>query len=136
MGMKFSKAKQVKSNTKIKSVQKFNRTKAKNKLDKLFSLRIRSVGKCQLAGLDNVRCSQVLQCAHIIGRANLFLRWNPFNALSLCSGHHIYYTYHPEGWRGMMQKFYNESYVWLLQNMNEKIKFNEQYYLQKLKELT
>jgi 5-methylcytosine-specific restriction endonuclease McrA len=56
------------------------------KLDKIFSEYIRSRdGKCLWCG--GVRG---LQCAHIIGRANLHFRWDPNNAIALCLGCHIY----------------------------------------------
>jgi len=120
----------------ISKGKKFNKTKAKRKLDKLFSLKIRSYGKCLLAkGFDKVHCGGQLQTAHIIGRSNLRLRWDLGNAWCICAGHHIYYTYHPEDWRDLLTAHYPH-YKWLLEHRNETIKFNEQYYLEKLKELT
>ena len=120
---------------KVPKPKKFNKTKAKRKLDTLFSLQTRAIGICQLAGVDKVRCGGVLQCAHIIGRANLFLRWDDRNALSLCAGHHVYYTYHPELWRDRMTMMFPLEYQWLLDNREQKIIFNEVYYKNKLKEL-
>lgn len=55
------------------------------KCDTKFSLLIRSIGYCQYCGRK-----ENLQCAHIIGRANYTLRWNPLNAICLCVGCHIY----------------------------------------------
>lgn len=116
--------------------KKWNKTKAKNKLDKLFSATVRTISVCEMQGLDKIRCSSVLQCAHIIGRANLFLRWDDRNAICLCSGHHVFYTYHPEAWRDMMSKEpFKKDYTWLLAHRNEKITFNKTYYEEKLKEL-
>ena len=114
--------------------KKFNKTKAKNKLDKLFSLKVRSLGYCMFRGSDDITCGGVLQAAHVIGRGNLFLRWNPKNAICICAGHHVWYTFHPEAWREMMETFH-EPYDWLLAHRNEKIKFNEIYFTEKLKEM-
>ena len=114
--------------------KKWNKTTAKRKLDKLFSLKIRSIGICQLQG-DKIRCGGVLQCCHIIGRANLFLRWHPDNAISACQGHHVWFTYHPEAWRKRMEEMFPMEYQWLLDNREQKITFNEVYYKKKLKEL-
>ena len=36
-----------------------------------------------------------LECAHIYGRARKGMRWHPLNAVSLCTGHHMYFTANP-----------------------------------------
>lgn len=115
--------------------KKFNKTRAKRHLDKLFSLKVREHRICALWNVDGIKCSSVLQCAHVIGRANLYLRWNKLNALCICSGHHVYYTYHPEAWRELMQRWYGIEYQILLDERNKKITFNEVFYKEKLKEL-
>ena len=108
--MKFKKTKKVKNST------------LKRKADILFSKKVRSRGVCQLKGLDNVKCSQVLQCAHIIGRANLRLRWDERNALCICSGHHVYYTYHPLYWRELMILYFSSNWNYVLTVEQEKVK--------------
>lgn len=120
---------------KFEKPKKFNKTKAKNKLDKIFSLLVRSVGQCELAGEDKIKCGGCLQCAHIIGRGNLFLRWNRLNALCICAGHHVYYTYHPEAWRELMIKVNPINYPKLLKAQNNKIKFNEVFFQDMEREL-
>lgn len=120
---------------KLLKPKKFNKTIAKRKLDTLFSLKVRSIGICQLAGTDTIHCGGVLQCCHLIGRGNLFLRWHEWNAISGCAGHHVYYTYHPEAWREQIMKLYPLEYQWLLDNREQKITFNESYFQEKLKEL-
>ncbi len=91
-------------------MKKITRKGLIKKLDKLFSLKVRARGWCQLQGKDRIRCSTVLQCAHIIGRGRHIIRWNERNALCLCSGHHVYYTNHPLEWHEMMLRFYPEQY--------------------------
>ena len=79
----------------LKKPKKANKSKLKRKLDTLFSLHVRSHGRCELQGLDKIKCSQVLQCMHIVGRANYRLRWDNNNVLCGCSGHHVFYGFHP-----------------------------------------
>ena len=118
----------------IPKPKKFNKTTAKNKLDKLFSLKIRARGN-QLEGKDTIKSGGNLQCLHIFGRANLRLRWEPRNAICGDAGHHIYYTYHPMEWYSLITKYFGEELKWLEAHRNEKIKFNELYYIEKLNEL-
>ena len=56
----------------------------KAKADKLFSEYIRSVGKCEWCGRTDMR----LECAHINSRRFLVTRWEPINAVCLCSACH------------------------------------------------
>ena len=74
---------------------KKSKKKLKALADKLFSKKVRSRGKCQLKGLDLINCSGQLQTMHILGRANHRLRWEEFNAICGCSGHHFFYTNQP-----------------------------------------
>lgn len=74
------------------------RAKLQDKADKLAGDAVRARGRCELAGKDKVTCNGTLQWAHIVGRANRRLRWEAYNALCLCAGHHIYYTHHPWEW--------------------------------------
>lgn len=59
-------------------------TPLKNKADKLFSEWIRRDGKCEYCNRANVR----LECAHIFSRRYISTRYEPINALCLCSAHH------------------------------------------------
>jgi hypothetical protein len=55
------------------------------KLDKIWSEKIRSKGKCELCGK-----SDNLNSHHIIGRRNFSLRWSVPNGVCLCSGCHVF----------------------------------------------
>ncbi len=94
MKLKYSKPKKVKRST------------LKNKADKLFSQIVRSWGKCELAGLDKIKCSNVLQTMHIETRGVLAIRWNLMNALCGCSGHHVYYTNNPRAFNELVAKHF------------------------------
>lgn len=93
--------------------------KDKMKADRLFSLLIRKYGKCELAGLDHIRCGGVLQTMHIITRANFRLRWDTANALCGCAGHHVYYTHHPIEWTEFVKEHFPTQYEYLQDIRNE-----------------
>lgn len=74
-------------------MKKTKRTTLRNKADKLFSLAIRSVGKCaNCGGTEN------LQCAHVISRSYWPTRWDEDNAVCLDARCHIYFTHRPLEW--------------------------------------
>jgi hypothetical protein len=105
--------------TKLNKVRKTAKSVLKRRADKLFSQKVRSIGICMLRGQDNVKCGGFLQCAHIVGRVNHALRWDLQNALSLCAGHHAYYTNHPWDWRGIIQNLFPNNYKYLEVNKNK-----------------
>ena len=65
-------------------------THAKQEADRLFSLAIRSIGRC-------ARCDKTegLQCSHFISRRYLGTRWTRLNAECLCLGCHKFLTERP-----------------------------------------
>lgn len=69
--------------------------------DAMFSLKVRSIGRCQAD--DGRPCKGVLQCAHLFSRRYRAVRWTDDNAVSLCAGHHLYYTHRPIEWDNWMQ---------------------------------
>ena|SRR3990167_5124624 len=77
--------------------------------DSLFSKIIRNVGKCYKCGN-----TYNLQCAHIFSRTYYTIRWNELNAVCLCSGCHVFFTYHPIEWENFIKsKVGEERYNWL-----------------------
>lgn len=67
----------------------------KGKADRIFSEVVRSVGYCEAEGWDDIKCSQQLQCMHIISRKFNATRCDTRNAFSGCAAHHRYFTDHP-----------------------------------------
>lgn len=67
-----------------------NLRKLSKKADLLFSLKIRSVGKCRKCG-----SKENLQCSHFISRRYHNTRWDLSNACALCKRCHFYLTNHP-----------------------------------------
>lgn len=70
--------------------KKLTKSQLKKKADLLFGKLIRSRGKCEM-------CSETknLQCAHVIGRRNLHLRYDKQNVLCLCAKCHFLWHQSP-----------------------------------------
>ena len=66
--------------------RKITRTGLIKKLDKYFSILVRSVGKCERCGK-----TEKLQCAHIYSRRHKNIRWDFQNAFCLCAGCHMFF---------------------------------------------
>lgn len=96
-------------------MSKPKRSTQRNKADKLFSLKVRERGYCELAGVDTISCGGAHQCAHIIGRRFYSIRWDEDNSLCLCAGHHVYYTHNPEAWRAILDETWPGRYDRLLE---------------------
>jgi len=91
----------------------------KKKADKVFSLWIRhKFGYCQLKGLDSIRCSSQLQNMHIESRGRLGIRYNPKNALCGCSGHHVWYTFHPSDFDALVKKHFPKQWKYVEAHKN------------------
>jgi hypothetical protein len=69
--------------------------------DRLFSLLIRTRDDwtCRACGKPN----QAPQCAHIVSRRYRATRWLAVNAVCLCAGCHISYTYDPIAWEDWVE---------------------------------
>jgi hypothetical protein len=100
----------------------------KAKADKLFSLMVRKHGRCQFKGLDKVRCSSVLQCAHIETRGTNRLRFDQQNALCLCSGHHWFYTNHPKSFDEMVAEFFPTQWKYVQEHKHQLVKITLEEY--------
>jgi len=74
---------------------------AKHAADRLFARHVRESGPCIAAGF-RFPCGGIMECAHIITRARLAIRWDEQNAVPLCSGHHVWFTHNPDAWRAFV----------------------------------
>lgn len=63
--------------------------------DRLFSLIVRSRGRCEIDGCGS---TDWLQCAHGFSRRYRAVRWDERNALCACRAHHVYFTHRPLEW--------------------------------------
>jgi len=72
-----------------------SKKRMKLEADRLFGAQVRGRGICQAFGFDGISCSMSLQCAHLVPRRYLSVRWDPDNAASLCGAHHVYLTHFP-----------------------------------------
>lgn len=95
----------------MKPARKAQRRRA----DALFSRRIRGRGVCEAQGF-RFPCSGHLQCAHIVPRRYLAVRWDEANALCLCAAHHVFFTHHPVEFR----RYVEEMFPGRLEVMEEK----------------
>ena len=82
------------------------RTQLKERCDRLFSLRIRLRGSCEICGKRPPEVT--LQCAHIFSRRYMGTRWDFRNALCLCAGCHFYYTHRPIDWEDKVKEMIGE----------------------------
>ena len=69
------------------------------KADRVFSLIVRSVGRCESGRASH---AGPLQCAHLFSRRYEGTRWTRDNAACLCAGCHVYYTHRPLEWDDWM----------------------------------
>ena len=105
-----------------KTLNRVRRTKKstlKRKADKMYADVVKSVGRCQIRGLDALRCSTGLQCMHILGRSNHNLRWDTLNGLAGCPAHHVYYTNHPWEWQELIKTHFPNRYKYVNEWRNE-----------------
>jgi len=101
-----------------KRVSKGSVSYLKKQCDKEFSLLIREHGRCEKCGK-----SEGLQCAHIIGRRNMMLRWDPMNALCFCVGCHLYWQHkEPLQFTDWFRERHEERYNYLMMKKNKIIK--------------
>jgi len=72
----------------------FCKTHLKAECDRLFSLIIRSRGRCECEGTHVGN----LQCMHGFSRRYLGTRWDERNAFCGCARHHMVFTHDPIRW--------------------------------------
>lgn len=85
----------------------------RKKADVVFSelVRNRANWVCESCGKDKSHDKQYFDCAHIMGRRSVGLRWHPCNALGLCRSCHIFYTGHPFDWADFCRERYGDDRV-------------------------
>lgn len=87
--------------------KKVSVSKLKSKCDKLASAYYRRLTPyCELAGKDHITCSDQIQWMHIVTRANLRLRYEQYNQLVGCRGHHWFYTNNPLDWVRFLERHF------------------------------
>lgn len=74
--------------------------------DQIFSKLIRHRdGHCLAVGY-RFPCSGNLQCAHIHTRAYKSIRCDFDNAVTLCGGHHVFFTHRPLEWADWVEAMF------------------------------
>ena len=108
--------------------KKVSKTSLKKKADTLASRFYRAETPfCELAGKDSIHCGGNLQWMHIFSRSNLRLRYEPYNKLVGCQGHHVWYTHNPVEWVRFLETHFPErlSEAELHRNELAKLDYNE-----------
>lgn len=86
------------------------------KLDKLASIKVRSLGKCEKCGSkDN------LQCCHIHSRIGRSTRWDLRNLLCLCASCHRLAHIHPTAFVNWLLRYKGKKFLKDLEKLNTKI---------------
>lgn len=114
--------------TKLPKPKKIKKSTLRNKADRLFSYFVRSKNVCELSGLDHINCGGSLQCMHILTRGRTALRYNIMNVLCGCSGHHVYYTYHPMEWQKLIMEHFYKKWNYVQDHQNDTITKTEDLY--------
>ena len=113
--------------------KKPKRSYLRRKADTLFSLYVRKRGKCELQNKDSIVCNGNLQTMHVIGRANMRLRYDESNVFCGCSAHHAYYTYHPFDFYEMVNREFPLIYKYVMKTRNQLVKINYEEVIEKFK---
>lgn len=88
---------------------------------------------CELAGKDMIRCGGQLQWMHIFSRNNLRLRYEPFNKLIGCAGHHAWYTHNPIEWVRFLERWFPDRLAEAEAKRNEYMKVDYDSWIQRFK---
>lgn len=92
-----------------KPKKKPTRGKLRTKCDWLASAYYRArTPYCEAKGNDATQCGGGLQWCHLFSRAILHMRYEPFNNLVMCQGHHLFYTHHPIEWTRFLEANFPE----------------------------
>lgn len=99
----------------------------RKKNDIIFSQLVRERAKwlCASCGVNKSNEPDTFDCAHIMGRRSVGLRWHPDNAIGLCRGCHIFYTSHPFDWADFCKAQFGEERIAELRRVsNEVVKWS------------
>lgn len=85
-------------------------SKLKAKADALASAYYRALTPyCQAEAALGMRCGGNLQWCHLFSRAILHMRYEPYNNIIMCQGHHFRFTHNPIEWTRFLEaKFPNK----------------------------
>ena len=115
--------------------KKVKKSTIEKKLDRAWSKKILSKGKCEVCGN-----TEYLNAHHIEGRRNLRLRWDLRNGVCLCSGCHMFRKdsahQSPEWFHFWLEENRWEDLQYVMCHRNEIKKWTIEDLEDKLKELT
>jgi 5-methylcytosine-specific restriction endonuclease McrA len=99
-------------------IKKPTKKQLNKKADALFSKKVCKKGICEMCGQKKFR----LQCAHVVTRTLLSLRWDFKNALALCAGCHLRWHKDPLWAITWFKAVYPERAKYLLKKTEKKKK--------------
>lgn len=101
---------------------------AENRADRLFSRWVRDRdGRCTAAGVLDGECKGILQAAHIVGRRNHAVRYDPHNCWTACAAHHYTIDQHGQEaakhlWAKAVLEDTTWDYEWLMWHARRPVK--------------
>ncbi len=101
------------------------------KLDKAFSEKVRAIGVCARCrkGAEQI----TLQCAHLIGRRNMAVRWDLDNGIPLCYACHMFWAHKEPIWFNDFAKQYLGEYKF--NKLKQKAQMIKKWTIQDLQDL-
>jgi len=93
------------------------------KLDALWALKVKTRDGyvCQQCG------GMASDAAHVYGRKNMRLRFDPLNGIALCRSCHRYFTDHNDEWYAWVEKWFPKRWAYLTERKNELVRVNILY---------
>ncbi len=96
------------------------------KLDIVFSRLVRERSNYYCENCCTNKREGFLDCAHIMGRRSVALRWHPRNATSLCRPCHMFFTEHPFDFSDWCKDQFGEDFIAELRLVSTKpVKWNK-----------
>jgi len=85
--------------------------------EQLWSLVIRGRAgfRCELYGIDHIRCSFVIEAMHIVTRGVRNIKYDQRNGRSGCTAHHKFYSHQRELWAALCMRLWPEDWEYLIQ---------------------
>lgn len=113
-------------------MRRIDRQRLQKRADKLFSVYIKQRdSRC-------LRCSSQyrLECAHIVGRANKRLRYDPMGSVTLCNKCHIEWAHRePDQFKHWIETEFNDRWEYVERVRNEYEKPDYEEIIRKLKSM-
>lgn len=85
---------------------------------------------CEALGRTSTSCWGTLEWCHIVSRRNRRLRYEPYNNIVMCHGHHAWFTDRPYEWERFVRNNFPNKWREVEEHKNEYQRVNESFYLE------